>query len=332
MDLNGNSRGFQLAWISTEMSQPTNPVMSVGVTLKRAREFDPAVDVEERLTAMRRRLPEKIPKDTHLQGLIAELKGLLSLHADEPACEGLRCGNCRHGGLRSGCHGLRKTVVCGVEQTVGLLRNECIRVHGLDVWQVPEVKSAIEVMMVEFYQQILRHNLTVCFEALEKHVDNGLKLRTKESISTKLQSGEWVSGMEDVHVSVVEFEKRWGRMGMNMGYDRDGKNYVPVEFQLPGYKIDGIEWGVKIVTIASSDREKYFAIDAGETELEGHTPPKEKMLGFVQYVNTCLHWPRVHRAESLYDAIYGVFEEHIRRLHSAILSPMELQEVLSRLF
>lgn len=305
------------------MSQPTtNPVMS---------EFDPTV--EERLTAMRRRLPEKT-KDTHLQGLIAELKGLLSLHADEPACEGLRCHNCRHGGLRSGCGGLRKTVVCGVEQTVGLLRNECIRVHGRDVWQVPEVNDAIEVMMVEFYQHILTHNLAVCFEALEAHCDNALMLR--------YESGDGIRKPGEL-VSVVEFEARWG---MDYCVTGDGKNYVPVQFQLPEYKIDGIEWGVKIVTIhtpeffdqtramrfASSDREKYFAIDAGPTELEGHTP-KEKMLGIVDYVNTCLHWPRVHRAESLYEAIYDVLEEHIRRLHStAIETPMDLQEVLSRLF
>ena len=113
-----------------------------------------------------------------------------------------------------------------------------------------------------------------------------------------------------------------------------------MDFQLPEYRRDGIEWGVQIVTLhttpsyvdePSYDREKFFALDAGAAELEGHTP-QIKMLGFVEYVNTALlHWPRVHRAESLYDAVFDVFEENIRRLATA-MENIDLQEVLSRLF
>jgi hypothetical protein len=247
--------------------------------------------VEERLTAMRRRLPERTKK-TVLQGYIAELDGLLSLHADGVNPDYV---------FREG------------RTTVGLLRTECIRIHGRDIWEVPEVKSAVEGKMVEFYARILKHNMAVCFEALEKHVDNAPLLRYR--------SGDRES------VSVVEFEKRWERSSCVSGL---GENHVSVEFELPGYKSDGIEWGVKIVTISSCDHGKYFANDARPAEM-GCENPKTKMLGLVEYVNTCLCWPRVHRAECLYDAIYDVLEKHIRRLATVIETPGDLQQVLSRL-
>ena len=245
-------------------------------------------DVEDRLAALRRRLPEKTKK-TVLQDHIDDL---LSLNAQSP-CKSALFGN----------------FYFEARTIVGQMRTECIRVHGRDVWEVPEVKSAIEKTIVDFYIRVVKHNLAVCFEALEKHVENGPLLRYR-------------SGDREM-VSVVEFEKRWKTSNSVSGF---GENHVPVEFVLPGYKFvyaDGIEWSVKIVTtrtmFAGSTHAvvKYFAGDARPAEMECENP-ETKTLGLVEYVNTCLRWPRVHRAECLYDAVYNILEKHIRQLSATL--------------
>ena len=254
-------------------------------------------DVEGRLAALRRRLPERTAK-TVLQ---THIDDLLSLNVGSP-CKSAQIST-QDGKDETGAI---DEFYFEARAIVGQMRTECIRAHGRDVWEVPEVKSAIEKTIVDFYMRVVKHNMAVCFEALEKHVENAPLLR-------------YLSGDREM-VSVVEFEKRWKTSNSVSGL---GENHVPVEFELPGYKADGIEWGVKIVTMrtmfAGSTHAvvKYFASDARPVEMECENP-ETKMLGLVDYINTCLHWPRVHRAECLYDAVYNILEKHIRQLSKTV--------------
>jgi len=177
------------------------------------------------------------------------------------------------------------------------LRSECMRVHSCQVWDVPEIKSTIGAKIVDFFVRLLNHNLELCFETLEACVQHKFLLR-------------YTSG-EPKFLSIYAFDNLKQHCTSS-----DGECIAPLVFEMPGYMTDGIEYGIKIVT-KSDDRRIVFAEDATPVELSFEEASIE-YVDIVTYIDTCLHWSRVHRQDSFYFALYDILETHIRRISSEI--------------
>ena len=280
-------------------------------TKKRAHHVHPDV-VEDRLAALRRRVPAKAKK-TVLQGHVDEL---ISLNFGSDAADGLLSG------------GKLYEFAAVAQGIVGKLRAECMRVHGRDVFDVPEIKTQIEGTIEGFYTAQLEKNMEVCFEALEKYVSDEPLLRYCLGYGSGIRGGKIVERT----ISVCGFEQLWAASGSKIV---DGERIMPVEctiyspFSLPDFGPDGLMYDVNIVPASGGKRAAYFAGDASDAEMSSR--PDKTSLDLVSFINTSLRWPRVHRAESFGDALHSALETHIRRALCAISEGVELQEVLDRI-
>lgn len=261
--------------------------------------------VEDRLAALRRRAPVKT-KGTVLQGYVNELNSL-------------KFGDST-GGLSL------DEFAAVAQEIVGKMRAECVRVHGRDVFDVPEIKAQIEGTIDEFYTARLEKNMDVCFDVLEKYVNDEPLLL-------------WQDGNL---VSVSQFEKKW-ETSQSVIFSGDGEHIVPIMFDLPNYRYDGFAYTVKVLPGRCVSREGiektevFFAEDASKDEISSvrlsSNTPKTMSLDLIEYINTCARWPRVHRAESFGDALHAILEEHIRKVSAEIELPacIDLGEALDRL-
>jgi len=285
-------------------------------TKKRAHHVHPDV-VEDRLAALRRRVPAK-PKKTVLQGHVDELISL----------------KCQKFGDSSDADGLSLDEFAAVAQgIVGNMRAECMRVHGRDVFDVPEIKTQIEGTIEGFYNAQLEKNMEVCFEAIEKYVSDEPLLLWRDKTSSPPRSSM---------ISVSQFEKKWNATRLTRIWRGDGEHIAPVVFDLPNFIWDsGFVYNVKVLPRLVSREgidaktNVFFAEDASKDEMASvnvsSITPETRSLGLIEYINICLRWPRVHRAESFGDALHAILETHIRKVSAEMELPIDLEEALDRI-
>lgn len=177
------------------------------------------------------------------------------------------------------------------------IREECVRVHARDVWLAPPVADALEDRVKAFYGLRLKKSLEQCFDLLERHVENKLMVRGW------VYSGGDTFNKEYKDVSIAEFDA-----GFESGVGLLSDAYV----KMP-YTCDGVVYTVQVVERGGGS--EYYAADATHEEISPCSrPPLVKRLSLKEYLDLCVYRRKVHRRDSLYEAIFDTLEEHIKVL------------------
>lgn len=177
------------------------------------------------------------------------------------------------------------------KQCMDKLRKECIRCHASDIWMVKEVTDALLPKVKEFRIAAMQHSIDVCFDMLEKHVQN--KVMVKPYFKREA-------------MTVAQYESQKGSYKTNSDAF---VNFLPSEFD------DGVRYDVIFLEHYASF--EYFAPDATNEEMDSPTYPSRTTRvkkDLEDYLDICLIYPRVHRKDSLFVAIFDILEKHIRTL------------------
>ena len=234
--------------------------------------------IECRLDALRNKLPKKA--ETQLE---SKIRQFLAVPCDQEHWE-------------------------DAKKLVREIRDECMRTHGRDVWCVTTCVDAMRKRLEDFYALRLQHSLETCFESLELHVDNKLMIE-----SWVEESGDIVDQyMVQREFTVHEFENE------RMAFERFEPGTQP-RVKIP-IRHDGIQHRVHVVE--RRGQKSYYAADATHEEMakeftNSSSRPEVVNLCLDEYLSVCLQWPRVHRKDSLHEAIFATLEDHIRRVDDA---------------
>jgi len=174
------------------------------------------------------------------------------------------------------------------------IRNECMRVHGCDVWLI--AGHSVKEKVQEFRVASLQHNLDVCFTLLDLHVDN------------KLMIGERYHHRATEQISIADAES-----------DSTYKTRQHHILGLDDLVEDGIRYEVTTVkdSVLRGAPTEYYAVDAGRTEMGSPVYPMavgKKLLPLAEYLEVCRQFSRVPRKETLFQAVFDILEEHIKKI------------------
>jgi hypothetical protein len=181
------------------------------------------------------------------------------------------------------------------------IREECVRMHAREIWEVPEVAEALRDKVREFRISALENNLIECLDILEQHIDN--KVMVKDAYDKAIPIEAF-----DVH------PERYARFYSWKFCDLTSSNVLRFE--------DGIRYKVKYVQKESMypseycrvEPKIYYAADASIEEMGNPSFPqniKTEDLCLKRYLNVCLMRKCVHRKDTLFQAVYDILEKHI---------------------
>jgi hypothetical protein len=177
------------------------------------------------------------------------------------------------------------------------IRKECIRVHGLDIWVVSAVADALKEKVKEFRVAAMQHNLDNCFDILEEHVQKKIFVTTSYN---------------DEALTIAQYDDR-----KRAGYYFGGS----ISSNLTSYDVwkfdDGVRYDVLALDKGYGYSWEYFAPDASKEEMGSPSYPSTTTIQKVplwRYLDICLCNPRVHRKDTLFEAVFDILETHIRTL------------------
>jgi hypothetical protein len=189
------------------------------------------------------------------------------------------------------------------KKKLNAIQDECMRVHGKNIWCVPEMEDALRDQCKKFRLAAIHHNLELCFDFLEQHVQN--KIMIRESCNYRTEKVD--------PITIADYDHPSRRL------DVWEPSFVGLT-DLGAWKFDdGVRYEVNVI----SDKHRvyqnleYFASDATIEEMGSPSYPRTVQLAQVRlwkYLDICLENSRVHRKDTLFDAIFDILEAHIQAL------------------
>lgn len=193
-----------------------------------------------------------------------------------------------------------------------VIRDECLRVHAKNLWEVSEIRSALQNKVREFWVAALEQNLKECLEFLEMHTQNKVTIVREEEAEEIFTNNSSRQETKEREITVAK-------------YDESYKSVYFYEWRfskLTSYYVlrldDGIRYPVRFVRDTPYDRTRFYASDASLEEMGNPRYPKEtgqNKLDLKQYLDVCLtKGKRIHRKDTLFQVIFDTLESHILQI------------------
>ena len=209
-------------------------------------------------------------------------------------------------------------------KNLNAIQEECMRVYAKPIWCLPfykeypthttnafhhPMKDALEDKCKQFRQAVIEHNLELCFDFLEKLVENQILI--KESC--------WDYKDEVDPITIKDFDpyQQSDSMVNTRPYIRRPRFDDHIYSKLCEFD-DGVRYDIKVIKSKNDPGwTDYLAGDATDKEMESISYPKyvkSTRVSLTEYLDICLKNRRVYRKSTLFDAIFDTLEDHIKSL------------------